>query len=81
MVLESSGAALKGVTCLFCGARTPIPTSTDIETGREFDHSSSRYCIVRCSLCGKEAPYLSSELLDIDEVDLQSNFRVRAAGL
>jgi hypothetical protein len=81
MVFESNTAALKGVICLFCGAHTPVPPPADTETGREFDYSTSRYCIVRCYLCGKEAPYLANELLDIEEIDLPSNYRARAVGL
>jgi translation initiation factor 2 beta subunit (eIF-2beta)/eIF-5 len=45
-----------GVACLFCGRRTPLPTSE----GR-------RVLIIRCRVCGKEAPYEASRITEFQE--------------
>lgn len=57
-----------GVTCIFCGLPTPVravalkPHATDLST--PVRHVS----IVRCEVCGKEAPYLSHEVSEFGEV-------------
>jgi hypothetical protein len=50
------------VACLFCGTRTPAPAPKAARTwaGKAADKSSDkkfRVSIVRCHVCGKEAPY------------------------
>jgi transcription elongation factor Elf1 len=67
------------VVCLFCGARTFVPAwaTRDIVT----QDSASGIAIIRCHVCGKEAPYSTSEIFVNQEVPLQGNSRTRAAGL
>lgn len=42
------------VTCIFCGLQTPVPASGTSKFTSNFPHHIS---IVRCEVCGKEAPY------------------------
>jgi hypothetical protein len=51
-----------GVVCMFCGRRTPLPASAGPKTleGR-------RVMILRCRVCGKEAPYQASEMFEFHE--------------
>jgi hypothetical protein len=69
------------VVCLFCGARTFVPAwaTRDIVTQPD---SGPGIAIIRCHVCGKEAPYSTSEIFVNQEVPLHdSNARSRAAGL
>ena len=54
----------KGVTCIFCGLPTPVyaPAQESVET-RSLS-SRTHISLVRCEICGKEAPYLSSEVTE-----------------
>ena len=44
----------KEVTCIFCGLPTPVPASSPSQSA---SHVPPHIFIVRCKLCGKEAPY------------------------
>jgi len=44
----------KEVTCIFCGLPTPVPASNPSKLARDVPR---HIFIVRCKLCGKEAPY------------------------
>jgi hypothetical protein len=58
--MEKSAA----VICLHCGKHTPLPLPANRErfAGR-FAFSYRRLSIVRCFSCGKEAPYLASDVI------------------
>jgi hypothetical protein len=43
----------KEVTCIFCGLLTPLPGCAS----KLGSHVPRHIFIVRCKLCGKEAPY------------------------
>lgn len=49
-------AAHNGVVCIFCGLLTPVQVAAD-----------HRVSIVRCGICGKEAPYLAQEITEFGE--------------
>jgi hypothetical protein len=51
-----------GVVCMFCGRRTPLPVSTGPKTSE-----GRRVLILRCQVCGKEAPYQASEMFEFQE--------------
>jgi hypothetical protein len=53
----------KGVICLFCGLSTSL--STQAEERRSAHPEEYRASIVRCHRCGKEAMYLSYEIVDL----------------
>ena len=55
----------KEVTCIFCGLPTPVPTSGD---SRLSSHVSPRISIVRCNVCGKEAPYRACDIFEFGEM-------------
>jgi hypothetical protein len=54
----------KEVTCLFCGLPTPVPASGPSRFG---SHVPRRISIVRCRVCGKEAPYRSCDIFEFAE--------------
>jgi hypothetical protein len=51
----------KEVTCIYCGLPTPVPASVP----RKFaSHLPRHISIVRCKLCGKEAPYRACDTFE-----------------
>jgi transcription elongation factor Elf1 len=66
------------VVCLFCGSRTFVPFSAT----RDITDNDSGIALVRCHVCGKEAPYSASEVFLNQEVSIaEGNPRSRAAGI
>jgi hypothetical protein len=57
-----------GVVCLYCGMHTPLPILMNRRslTGT-FPDSNRRVSIVRCCVCGKEAPYLARDVIVLGE--------------
>jgi RNase P subunit RPR2 len=56
------------VICLHCGKYTPLPVA--INHGRfvvTFQDARRRMSIIRCSSCGKEAPYLARHIIVLAE--------------
>jgi transcription elongation factor Elf1 len=49
------------VTCIFCGRPTPVPATGPSKFA---NHFPSRISIVRCKLCGKEAPYRACDIFE-----------------
>jgi hypothetical protein len=46
------------VVCLFCGMRTPVPASRPAwRSANRVAPANFRVSIIRCHICGKEAPY------------------------
>jgi hypothetical protein len=46
------------VACMFCGSRTPAPAPRSARKSARHSHSANfQVSIVRCRVCGKEAPY------------------------
>jgi len=57
------------VICLHCGKYTPLPVA--ISHGRfavTFQDARRRMSIIRCSNCGKEAPYLARHVIILAEI-------------
>jgi len=71
----------KGVICLFCGQSTRLPAPAESRRLANPIESGLRASIIRCHLCGKEALYLSEEIVDFQDVPNTPNLRARAAGL
>jgi len=59
---------LSGVTCIFCGLPTPVHASVQRGTGTNPSQPTRHISLVRCEICGKEAPYLSCEVAEFAEV-------------
>ena len=53
------------VVCLFCGSHTPAPAPKPAR--RRASGANYRVSIVRCRVCGKEAPYQFSASQDYDD--------------
>jgi hypothetical protein len=45
------------VICIFCGLATPVPVSSPRARASHGARKTSGILIVRCDVCGKEAPY------------------------
>jgi hypothetical protein len=64
IMIEDTEEKSAAVICLHCGQHTPLPLPANRErfAGR-FAVSYRRLSIVRCFICGKEAPYLASDVI------------------
>jgi hypothetical protein len=51
-----------GVVCLHCGMNTVMPDSKTERRGTG-EYRRTQMSIVRCTECGKEAPYLAKEII------------------
>jgi hypothetical protein len=63
-MIEEQEEHVTGVVCVRCGMLTPLKVSTHwgpAEEARKIFHSP--IAIVRCHACGKEASYLTSEVV------------------
>jgi hypothetical protein len=61
---EVNAMPLKEVACIFCGLPTPLPASGP---GGSASHVAPRISIVRCLVCGKEAPYRACDVFEPGE--------------
>ena len=58
MTVETVQESPREVACMFCGTQTPAPAPKPAKRAARSAHSANfRVSIVRCHLCGKEAPY------------------------
>jgi transcription elongation factor Elf1 len=51
----------KEVTCIFCGLATPVLVSGSTKFA---SHFLDQVAIVRCKVCGKEAPYRACDTFE-----------------
>ena len=58
---QESAEHSNGVVCLFCRVCTRLPAGLRASEGWR------RVVIVRCQVCGKEAPYHASEIIEFEE--------------
>jgi hypothetical protein len=70
---NSEKRRLSGVVCLFCGRGNALP-----EAGGE-DTEERRMVIVRCQVCGKEAPYQADQIIALEK-EPNGTRLTRAAG-
>ena len=61
-------ATHSGVICIFCGRPTPAPASCEGTLAAHVGRPNRRVSIVRCEVCGKEAPYLVHEITEFGEM-------------
>ena len=70
--------AQRGVVCIFCGLPTPVqtpgektsatlPSRPDLRGLQVQPAPGHRLSLVRCEMCGKEAPYLAHEITEFGE--------------
>ena len=55
----------KEVTCIFCGLPTPVPAWGPSGLA---SHAPRRISIVRCMVCGKEAPYRACDTFELGQM-------------
>jgi hypothetical protein len=55
----------KEVTCIFCGRPTPVPAWGPSGFA---SHVPRRISLVRCMVCGKEAPYRACDTFEFGEM-------------
>lgn len=56
----------RGVVCIFCSTRTPLPVSLfDPKRWDAFGDLHSGLLVARCESCGKEAQYTPGEIIAI----------------
>jgi hypothetical protein len=56
---EHETIARKEVTCIFCGRATPVPA---LGPSKFASAGPRRISLVRCKVCGKEAPYRACDI-------------------
>ena len=52
----------RAVVCIFCGLLTPVPENRVAD--------EPRLSIIRCHVCGKEAPYPADKIIGVRAVGL-----------
>jgi hypothetical protein len=57
-----------GVVCIFCGLPTPVQTAREGTFTTDVFRLDRRVSLVRCEVCGKEAPYLAYEIAEFGEM-------------
>lgn len=53
------------VTCVFCGLPTPVPA---LGSSTIASHVPRHIWIIRCEVCGKEAPYRACDIFEFGDV-------------
>jgi hypothetical protein len=71
---ESGTRHRSGVVCLFCRIPTPLPA------GPRASAHGVRVLIIRCQVCGKEAPYQASKIIEFEERPICAKSMARSAG-
>ncbi len=63
-MIEQREEATTGVVCLHCGMPTSLANSAS-QGHSEAPHAAERpkLSLIRCTECGKEAPYLAEEIV------------------
>jgi len=76
-MIEKIETAISGVVCLHCGMHTPLPNSTSRpRSASVFITAKPKISLIRCTGCGKEAPYLADEIVVLERI---SNIALHAA--
>jgi hypothetical protein len=57
-----------GVICVHCGMHISLPSFTNGSSSGTSSEPERHISIARCDTCGKEAPYLASDIIVIAEV-------------
>jgi hypothetical protein len=70
---QTAGPKSRAVVCLFCGLHTPAHENRSVD--------DPRVSIIRCQRCGKEAPYPSNRIIDVEGMPNSGTRRGRAVGL
>jgi hypothetical protein len=65
---HSESATQSGVVCIFCGLPTPVQTAREGTFTTDVFQLDRRVSIVRCEVCGKEAPYPAYEITEFGEM-------------
>ena len=68
-MIEQLEVGITGVVCLHCGMHTPVPNS--VSRGNSAPVSTSvrpQISLIRCTGCGKEAPYLADEIVFLKRI-------------
>jgi uncharacterized membrane protein len=72
----------RGVVCLHCKAPIPVPavvghTGEDLHDGAEFPQRNSQVFNLRCSVCHKEKPYWTQEIVNFERTPEMTIFSDR----
>jgi len=68
-MIEPMEEGITGVVCLHCGMHTPLSSSTSRgRTARVLTAARPQISLIRCTGCGKEAPYLADEIVVLKRI-------------
>lgn len=74
---EKLEPAITGVVCLHCGMNTPLPNpNSQGRPANVLTKPRPNVSLIRCTGCGKEAPYLAEEIVILERT---SGFVLHAA--
>ena len=60
---------ITGVVCLHCRMQTSFPDTMNLEHRVQAPATARpNVVLIRCTACGKEAPYLTNELMVLDRI-------------
>jgi len=68
-MIEQPEVGITGVVCLHCGMDTPVPNSMSLtQSARPVNSVRSQISLIRCAGCGKEAPYLTDQIVFLKRI-------------
>jgi hypothetical protein len=71
VMMENLEPGIAGVVCLHCGMDTPIPNSGGRgRSARIIATPRPPILLIRCTTCGKEAPYLGNQIVNLERVSV-----------
>jgi len=69
VMIEQLEEGITGVVCLHCGMPTSLSNSTSQgRSARVFTTTRPQISLIRCTGCGKEAPYLADEIVVLKRI-------------
>ena len=74
-MVEKLEPIVRGVVCLHCGMNTPFPNPTSRgSSANEFAIPKAKVSLIRCTGCGKEAPYLAEEIVVLKKLSHSASY-------
>jgi hypothetical protein len=68
-MIEQPEVGITGVVCLHCGMDTPVSNSmSSAQSARPVEIVRPQISLIRCTGCGKEAPYLADEVVFLKRI-------------
>jgi hypothetical protein len=74
-MIEKLEPQVTGVVCLHCGMQTPFSCfANQGKSASAYAAPRRKVLLIRCSGCGKEAPYLAEEIVVLERFSRVASF-------